>query len=225
MSTSQYAFLFDLNGTMVNDMEYHITAWQQIANSLGANLSFEDMKAECYGKNEELVERILPGKFSVEERAQIGREKENQYRINFKPFLSLIDGLLDFLTKSHQQNIQLAIGSAAIMENIDFVVDGLNIRNLFGSFVSGDQVVRSKPHPETFLKCAQDLKIAPKNCIVFEDSPKGVESAQNAGMKSIVITTLHPKNDFSQFENVLFFIEDYQNLSPQQCIDALINAG
>jgi beta-phosphoglucomutase-like phosphatase (HAD superfamily) len=62
-SKNYKAFLFDLNGTMINDMPYHIKAWHRILTSLGADISLERMKEECYGKNEELVERIFPGRF------------------------------------------------------------------------------------------------------------------------------------------------------------------
>ncbi len=62
MINNKKAFLFDLNGTMINDMEYHIRAWYRILNELGANISMEKMKEECYGKNHELLERIFPGK-------------------------------------------------------------------------------------------------------------------------------------------------------------------
>ena len=58
------AFLFDLNGTMINDMPYHISAWHRIMNELGANISLERMKEECYGKNHEVIERIFPGRFT-----------------------------------------------------------------------------------------------------------------------------------------------------------------
>jgi beta-phosphoglucomutase len=62
------AFLFDLNGTMIDDMQYHITAWHEILNKLGANLSIERVKEECYGKNNELLERIFPGRFTKEQK-------------------------------------------------------------------------------------------------------------------------------------------------------------
>jgi beta-phosphoglucomutase len=58
------AFLFDLNGTMIDDMGYHIKAWHTILNNLGADISLERTKQECYGKNHELLERIFPGRFS-----------------------------------------------------------------------------------------------------------------------------------------------------------------
>src|SRR5438067_9567614 len=175
---------------MINDMPYHIKAWHRILNELGANISIERMKEECYGKNHELLERMFPGRFSMEEKDKMSFEKEKQYQAEFRPDLRLIDGLKTFLEESHKAGIKMAIGSAAIMFNIDFVLDGLHIRKYFDTLVSADDVSYSKPHPETWLACAEKLQVLPRECIVFEDSPKGVESARNAGMKCVVITTL-----------------------------------
>jgi beta-phosphoglucomutase-like phosphatase (HAD superfamily) len=86
------AFVFDLNGTMVNDMPYHIEAWHKKINQLGGKLTLEEMKHQCYGKNDELLERVFPGKYNLEERIKIGNEKEAIYRIEFKPFLKLPTG-------------------------------------------------------------------------------------------------------------------------------------
>ena len=91
------AFIYDLNGTMINDMNYHIDAWHRILTNLGANLSLETMKAECYGKNSELLERIFPGRFSKEEIDRMSREKEKAYQQAFAPQLKLINGLDAFL--------------------------------------------------------------------------------------------------------------------------------
>lgn len=167
------------------------------------------MKEECYGKNEELLERIFPGRFSADKKKQMSIEKEKAYQEAYRPELALIKGLPAFLQAAKERDIPMAIGSAAILFNIDFVLDGLNIRSFFVSIVSADDVSFSKPHPETYLKCANLLGKNPGDCIVFEDSPKGVEAVANAGMRSVVITTMHAKEEFGQFNNVIFFIEDY----------------
>lgn len=212
MITPKKAFLFDLNGTMINDMAYHIRAWHRILNELGANISLERMKEECYGKNHELLERIFPGRFSEEEKNRMSVEKEKQYQQEFKPHLELLPGLPAFLEHAYKAGIKMAIGSAAIMFNIDFVLDNLNIRHYFDALISADDVVESKPHPETYLACAWQLNIAPEDCLVFEDAPKGVESALNAGMQSVVITIMHEKVDFLQYPNVVRYIKDYREL-------------
>jgi beta-phosphoglucomutase len=209
------AFLFDLNGTMIDDMEYHIKAWHRIVNNLGANLSYEQVKEECYGKNHEVLERIFPGRFSDDEKEKLSVGKERQYQSEFKPHLQLIGGLKQFLQESKKNGIKLAIGSAAITSNIDFVLDGLGIRHYFDAIVSADDVSKSKPDPETYLKCAGQLHIPPGQCIVFEDSPKGVESAANAGMKAVVITTISKPDEFSRYDNIIRFIGDYTELAAE----------
>ncbi len=206
------AFLFDLNGTMINDMPYHIEAWHNVMNNLGANMSIEKMKKECYGKNDEILERIFPGRFSMEEKNKIGLAKEQQYQEDYRPQLKLIKGLYDFLEQSKKAGIKMAIGTAAIMYNVDFVIDGLGIRHYFEALVSADQVAQSKPDPETWLTCAQKLGVPAAECLVFEDVPKGVESAQRAGMNCVVITTLHNKEDFTGFHNVAEFINHYDEI-------------
>ena len=214
----QKAFIFDLNGTMIDDMQYHIIAWHRILNELGAGLSLERVKAECYGKNDELLERIFPGRFSEAEKNRMSLDKEKQYQEAFRPLLQLLPGLPPFLEQSKQAGIPMSIGSAAIRYNIDFVLDGLDIRHYFNALVSADDVQRSKPDPETFLSCAQRMGVDPANCIVFEDAPKGVEAARRAGMKAVVITTLHEAHEFKEWDNVLFCAPDFNDPGMEQLV-------
>jgi beta-phosphoglucomutase len=211
MNKNQKAFVFDLNGTMINDMQYHIHAWHRIFNALGANISLERMKAECYGKNHEVIERVLPGRFTEEEKNAMSLAKEKAYQKAFLPHLKLLPGLDTFLRNAHEAGIPMSIGSAAIMLNVDFVLDNLHIREYFQALISADDVKKSKPDPETFLKCAQKLKFEPKNCIVFEDAPKGVESALNAGMRCVVLTILHGEHEFISSSSILGFVKDYND--------------
>lgn len=205
------ALLFDLNGTMVHDMPYHTRAWHQIFVSMGVDISYEDTKKECYGKNEEVIERVMPGQFPLEVRTEMGWKKEALYRKEFEAELGLIPGLAGFLENARSQNLRMAVGSAAIRENIDFVLDGCNIRYYFDALISADDVIKSKPHPETFLKCADRLGTSPDECLVFEDTPKGVECAVNAGMKTVVLLTTHERHEFLPYaEWVVDYIHDYK---------------
>lgn len=214
MDISAKAFLFDLNGTMIDDMQYHTIAWHKIlTEDLGAQITVEETKAQMYGKNSELLDRVF-GKdyFPYDRMLEISLEKERRYQEAFSPHLKLIAGLDQFLEKAQQQDIRMAIGSAAITFNIDFVLDNLNVRSYFDAIVSADDVVESKPHPETFLKGAQLLKVQPSDCVVFEDAPKGVEAAQNAGMRSVVLTTMHEEEEFKPYSNIIKFVKDYTEL-------------
>ncbi|GHA70919.1 HAD family hydrolase [Pontibacter akesuensis] len=211
MPSKTTAFLFDLNGTIIDDMAFHAKAWYHIlAEDLGADLTFEEVKQEMYGKNAEVLVRIFgEDHFEKNEIEELSSKKENYYQTAYKPHLELINGLQDFLAQAAAANVKMAIASAAITDNIGFVIDNLNIRQYFDALVSADDVSTSKPDPETFLKAAEKLNTAPAACIVFEDAPKGVEAARNAGMRCVVITTAHPKEDFAQYDNVIGYIADY----------------
>ncbi|GGI24549.1 HAD family hydrolase [Pedobacter mendelii] len=207
------AFIFDLNGTMINDMEYHTMAWHSIINKdLGENHSYESVKKEMYGKNHEVLERIFgKERFTPQEIINLSIDKEKRYQEGYIPHLALIDGLYELLEIARSKGVLMAIGSAAITFNINFVLDGLKIREYFKAIVSADDVEISKPNPETFLKAAKALGINPSDCLVFEDAPKGVESAYNAGMKCIVLTTTHDIEEFAEYSNILGFIDNFKN--------------
>ncbi len=208
-----HAFIFDLNGTMINDMDYHTRGWLYLLNNmLGGNFTWDEVKPQMYGKNQEVLVRMFgAGKFTDEEMERLSLEKEKRYQQEFLPNLALLPGLAEFLEEAHQKCIPMAIGSAAIPFNIDFVLDNLNIRHYFKAIVSADDVVFSKPHAETFLKAASLLNVQPSGCLVFEDVPKGVEAALNAGMDAIVLTTTHKPDEFKNLPNVLQFADDFNN--------------
>jgi HAD superfamily hydrolase (TIGR01509 family) len=213
MKISPHAFIFDLNGTMINDMEFHIRAWTYILNEkLKAGMTYDQVKSQMYGKNSELFIRVFgEGKMTNDEMEYWSMEKEKRYQQDYRPHLQLIDGLDEFLKRAHEAKIPMGIGSAAIPFNIDFVLDQLDIRKYFSAIVSAEDVVISKPNPETFLKAARLLNTIPADCLVFEDAPKGVEAARNAGIPCVVLTTLHSSNEFPVSDHVVAFIKDYND--------------
>lgn len=209
----QKAFIFDLNGTVIDDMEFHTRAWYNIiVNELGAKLTLEQVKNNMYGKNEELLVRIFgEGFFTKEKMQELVLEKEKRYQKEFLPYRKLIDGLDGFLEKAYRLNIPIGLGTAAIMFNVNYIIEGLQLQKYFSAIVSADHVQLSKPHPETFAKCAQLLHMPNESCIVFEDSPKGVETAKNAGMKAVVVKTYHEMHEFEHFDNIIMAIENYND--------------
>ncbi len=215
------AFIFDLNGTMIDDMQYHAEAWHDILNNdLKKLITYEEVKTQMYGKNDEVLARIFGEDYFEPPRVmELSIEKERRYQNAYLPKLALIKGLDTFLQTAKNNGIPMGIGSAAIPFNIDFVLDNLHIRHIFKAIVSADDVKKSKPDPETYLKCATLLNVSPENCLVFEDAPKGVEAARNAGMKSVVLTTMHQKEDFSMYDNIVDFIGNYCAVNPQKYIE------
>src|SRR5664279_1601367 len=116
MKNPPSGLIFDLNGTMINDMEFHIRAWTEILNNdLKAGLKPEQVKSQMYGKNSELLVRVFgEGRFSEDEMQFWSLEKEKRYQKAYLPHLQLIKGLKDFLDKALEHQIPMAIGSAAI---------------------------------------------------------------------------------------------------------------
>jgi HAD superfamily hydrolase (TIGR01509 family) len=210
------AFIFDMNGTMIDDMDYHLHGWFNILNEdLGAGMTREAVKKEMYGKNQELLIRIFgKDRFTEAEMDALSMEKERRYQTAYLPHLQLIPGLQSFLDAAEKLNIPMGIGTAAIPFNVDFALDNLHIRHYFKSIITANDVTTSKPHPEVFLKAAAELGADPASCIVFEDAPKGVEAAANAGMKAVVLTTMHTREEFSDYNNIISFVPDYTTLMP-----------
>ncbi len=206
------AFIFDMNGTMVDDMHYHELAWYKVlVDQLKAPLTAEQVKLQMYGKASEMFVRVFgQGKFSDQEIEMITIGKESRYREEFLPHLKLIDGLHSFLDKAKTMNIKLAIGTAAPKANVDFVLDNLNLRSYFPVIIGPEDVRESKPHPDVFLQAASRLGIAPDQCVVFEDAPKGIEAAARAGMKAVGITSYHSSEELKN-NNLLFTTGEYSN--------------
>jgi len=205
--------IFDLDGTMVDNMMVHHRAWQQKLKELGLDLPLHQVMERVHGVNEEILERLFGEKFTPLERSRYSAEKEIEYRKIYKSEVKLIDGLREFLDSLRERKIPLAIGSAAPPENVDFVLDNLNIRDFFKVVLHARDVKKGKPDPEIYLKVAAKLNLMPEECLIFEDSPVGAEAATRAGSPLIIVTTTHTKSEFAKFPNVTRFISNYRDLN------------
>ena len=216
------AFLFDMDGTLVDNMKYHLQAWEKIVGETGSDLKGEKLMEQLYGKNTEVVERIFgKDRFTKDEVNDLSLQKERYYHEMYGPHVKLLPGLKDFLQEARDRGVKLAIATAGLRMNIDFVVDRTGIRQLFDAFVSDEDVQQSKPDPETFTLAAGQLDASPEQCLVFEDSPKGIEAAQKADMKAVAVLTGKEESAFSSFSHVIKKIHDYKNLPVQELLDAI----
>jgi len=205
--------IFDMDGTMVDNMMVHHRAWQRKLRELGLDMSIEEVKEKIHGINEEILERIFGGRFTPEERQQIAWEKEATYREIFKPDLKLIDGLPAFLAHIQTSGLPMAIGTAAPPENAEFVVDHLELGDYFSGVFHAGSVTKGKPDPEIFEKAAASMDLPVSDCLIFEDSVTGAEAAQRAGAKSVIVTTTHARKEFDKYDNILRFIDHYDGLT------------
>lgn len=205
------AFIFDFNGTLTDDTQNHIQAWMGVVGKYGKTIDYDEMKANWYGSNEEMLERIFPKRFDIAQKKAIGQEKETLYRNVFASKLEPISGLVPFLVHCKNKGKLLAVGSSAASPFLDYALRILGIRPFFDVIISGDDVSKGKPHPETFLKCAEILGIPPHDCVVFEDTPKGVSAAKSANMQAIALLTTYHHQKFEVFDNILLQIENYDD--------------
>jgi beta-phosphoglucomutase family hydrolase len=205
--------IFDMDGTMVDNMMVHHRAWQRKLASLGLELTMEEVMEQIHGVNEEILERLFGDRFTPAERKQVAWEKEAEYRKIFKSELQLLKGLPALLDQLKNIDFPFGIGTAAPAENADFVLDELNIRPYFKAIVHAGHVSKGKPHPEVFQKAASGIGIAPEHCLVFEDSPTGVHTAQNAGCRVVAVLTTHQKEEFQKYDNVVGYIDDFSSVT------------
>lgn len=207
------ALIFDMDGTIIDNMMVHHRAWQQLLGELGYSWTLEEIKARVWGKNEEIFERLFPGKFSTEQVAELTERKERRYVEIYRPDIAMLAGLEKLLEDARSTGVRLGIATAAPRICVDFVRDALSLENYFDTIVDAQQVSRGKPHPEGFLRAAECLGVSPGECIVFEDAPVGVEAAQGAGMMTYVVLTTHEQEEFRHFSNVRGFIRDFESVS------------
>ncbi len=107
------ALLFDLNGTMIDDMHFHLEVWHTLLNDdLKAGLSKEEVRNHMYGKNHELLERVFgQHRFTVDEANKISRLKEDRYQALYRPHKHLLPGLSEVLEECNRLGVKMAIGS------------------------------------------------------------------------------------------------------------------
>jgi beta-phosphoglucomutase len=189
MHTSERALLFDLDGVLVHSMPLHTQAWQQYLAQLG--ITVPDIEQTMHGKrNPELVREWLGNGLAEDEVLRHGAEKERLFRkmmLAVGPDLFRVPGITEFLER--YRSLPKAIGSNAEAANIDFILDQLDLRRFFDVIVHGEEVARPKPFPDIYLIAAQRLGVKPECCIVFEDSPTGIQAARAAGMRVVAVET------------------------------------
>ena len=183
--------VFDMDGVIVDSNPLHVQAWMLYNRGFGIDAG-EGLAERMYGRrNDEIVCDFFGPRLSREEIAAHGAAKEELYRKMLDPKLeeTLVPGVREFLERHAGQLIGLATNAEPA--NVDFILDRGGLRTYFQVAVDGHQVQHPKPHPEIYLRAAEFLRVAPRNCIVFEDSFSGVEAARAAGARIVGLRTTH----------------------------------
>jgi beta-phosphoglucomutase family hydrolase len=216
------AFIFDMDGTIVDNMAFHTKSWLEFFARRGKEYEAEAFFRETAGaQGREILRERLGSDVSDEEIVALAQEKDALYREMYGPHRAAIQGFDTFVTQADEQGVALAVATSAPPKNIVFTLDELDLRRHFATVVGAADVKQGKPHPDVFLKAAEQLGADPAHCIVFEDAPMGVEAARRAGMRAVVITTTLPPEAFAEFDNVVKIVGDYDELSVDELLALL----
>jgi len=185
------AMVFDMDGVLIDSNPVHVEAWQIFNRRHGLETT-ESMRGNMYGRrNDEIIRANFGHRLTPEQIEARGADKEQLYRelVGNRIEKMLVPGLRAFL--EYHRDDPMAVASNAEPANVDFVLNRSGLRKFFRVVVDGHQVEKPKPHPEVYLRTARLLRIAPANCLVFEDSYFGVEAARAAGARVIGVLTTH----------------------------------
>ena len=213
----QHAFIFDMDGVIVDSNPTHKIALKQFCKAQGYDLSENDLREKIYGRTNKDWLLNLFGELDNATIQRFAAEKEALFRelyTDIKP----VKGLVDFLKALDKHQISRAIATSAPRANVDFTLEKTNTGEYFSTILDDSFVTEGKPNPEIYLKSAKALGFDPSRCIVLEDSLSGVKAGKRAGCKVVGITTTHTREELMETDLV---IDDFEGLDPQSLISQL----
>lgn len=180
--------IFDLDGVIVDTAKYHFMAWKRLAAELGFEFTINDNEALKGVSRMSSLEILLTRggiRVSEEEKERLAARKNEWYVemiAGMKPD-EILPGSKKLLKALRKEGILTAIGSAS--KNAGTILDGVGLRGMFDVIIDGNSISRAKPDPEVFLRGAEEMKLPPASCVVFEDAQAGIEAAVAGGMKCV----------------------------------------
>lgn len=183
--------IFDMDGTLVDSIPFHLQAWMIFLEKNGISIREEEFHAQNHGTLQEMIMRFFPNEKSPDRIYDLGEEKEETFRNLYKPHIEEIPGVTSFLEALRDKNKSIHLSTMGEQDNIDYTLDLIEIRSYFHSLTGGHEVKNGKPDPEIFLKALAKAQINAENAIVFEDSSGGIRAAKGAGIPVYGIATTH----------------------------------
>lgn len=179
------AFLFDLDGVIVDTAIYHYQAWKRLANELGFDISEafnERLKGVSRMESLDLILEhgglTLPDEKKVELAAQ-----KNAWYLELVSRMTpedILPGVASFFAQVRKAGLKTALGS--VSKNAGMILDRIGMSEAFDAVIDGNKISKGKPDPEVFTKGAAELGFSPAECVVFEDAVAGVEAGKRGGM-------------------------------------------
>lgn len=178
--------IFDLDGVLVFTDKFHYQAWKTMADELGVYFD-ETINHRLRGVSrmdslEIILERYEGPDLSLREKEKLAEKKNEIYRTLLESMTpdDVTKEVRDTLTKLREKGYELAIGSSS--KNAKFILEKVELKDAFDAISDGNNITKSKPDPEVFLKAAEYLGLPPKACMVVEDAEAGIEAAKKGGM-------------------------------------------
>jgi beta-phosphoglucomutase family hydrolase len=198
MMHSPLAALFDMDGTLVDNLAYHVVAWEAFCQRHDLPFSLDAYYRQLNGRNSRDTLHLLFGRpLTDAEVYDFTEEKEELYRQLYRPHLKPVAGCVELLRNLKAHGVKLAVATSAPLSNVEFTLDGAGLASFFEVVVYGAMVRRGKPDPEIYRITAEKLGVEPTRCVVFEDALLGVESARRAGMTVVGLTTSHSAEELA----------------------------
>lgn len=217
---NDFAVIFDMDGVLVDNNEYHNIAWVEYCKRKNLKISQEEIVSRYGTSNIEFFDLLYGDTLSKEETDRLGEEKEALYREMYEEHIKPVDGLVEFLQGLKDHGFKLAVATSAIPNNLNFVLDKTNIRRFFDKLADSSMVKRGKPDPDVYLKASELLGIPPSRCLVFEDAVMGVKAAKSAQMKVVAITSTFKPNDLKQADRI---INSFTEITPSD-VEAMLKS-
>lgn len=196
---SPRAVIFDIDGTLVDNMHLHAEAFGVFAARHGLPPLTPEDRARLDGRrNSEIFPILFNRDVPREEWLAYEHEKEGLYRELSRGRLSPLNGLHDLIERLKVERIPIALATSAPKPNVVHTLAELDLAAEFPVIVRGDEVARGKPAPDVFIEAARRVGVDPADCLVFEDAPMGIAAAQAAGMRVVALTTSFGASHFEQ---------------------------
>lgn len=205
------AWIFDMDGVIVDTNPFHKEAWMKYASKLGKDITEDWMHEHVYGRiNKEALTALLGEVPDDDALATHTAAKEALFIESYRDHIEMVTGLRPLLTQAKAAGIPMAVATSAPRMNVKFIFESLGLAEFFPIVVDDQLVTKGKPDPEIYLLTAEKLGISPDQCLVFEDSFSGVRAGLAAGMKVIALSTTHHSHEFSGVEAVM---QDFTDLT------------
>lgn len=198
------AVIFDMDGVISDTLPLHGESQEQLYAQYGITITPQELTKQFNGLPDTVISEKLFSRINQKpNHEKLAKENLVFFKKIAKDRIKQIPGSLEFIHKLVDENIILGLASSSPTEIIELVLTTLGIKDKFRATTSTVEMKRGKPFPDIFLRTAEKLGIDPKDCVVIEDAPRGIEAAKSAGMKCIAITTTHPKEELTKADKII----------------------